>query len=180
MDYIDKAFRIVCDSFFAVLANLALLFVLASCCTGRHVPGGRPVEATDTLTLSSTVRTLHTTVPDTAYVTLPPQTVSRIAADSLSRLETDYAVSTARLNPDGTLSHDLRTRPGRHAVPVDREVILRDSVVYVNHVVAKPVLVEVERPLTRWENFKLRYGGHALCALLALCVAAALRWRIKN
>lgn len=180
MNYLDKAYRLSLATIFVLIGECFLLIALAGCRSCRHVPGGRPVEAADTLTLSSTVRTLHTTVPDTAYVTLPPQSASRTAADSLSRLETDYAISTARLNPDGTLSHDLRTRPGRHAVPVDREVVLRDSVVHVNHVVVKPVPVEVERPLTRWENFKLRYGGNALCALLALCVAAALLWRIRR
>lgn len=92
----------------------------------------------------------------------------RTTRDSSSHLENDYAVSDARVNADGTLYHDLRTKPQRKPVPVKTPEVRRDSIVYVDKQVEVPVTVE--KDLTAWQQFRLRWFG--VMAALAVALAA--------
>ena len=69
-------------------------------------------------------------IKDTAYIEIPAQISERIIKDSVSFLENDYALSNARLNSDGTLFHDLRTKPQNKPVVVDTKIERRDSIIY--------------------------------------------------
>lgn len=100
-------------------------------------------------------------VPDTIKVEIPAQTSERTTADSLSFLENDYAESTARVNPDGTLFHDLKTKPQAKPVPIDRPVEYRDSIVYRDRFRDRTNTVEVERNLTWWEKTRI-FGFYGL------------------
>lgn len=100
-------------------------------------------------------------VPDTITVEIPAQSSERTTADSLSFLENEYAESTARVNPDGTLFHDLKTKPQVKPVPIDRPVEYRDSIVYRDRFRDRTNTVEVERDLTWWEKTRI-YGFYGL------------------
>lgn len=108
-------------------------------------------------------------VPDTVYVEIPPQIAERTTADSTSHLENDYATSDARINPDGTLFHQLATKPQKKAVEVDKKIEQRDSIVYVekSNTETGQQIVEVERQLSWWEKTRI-YGFYLLAALLVV------------
>lgn len=108
-------------------------------------------------------------VPDTVYVEIPPQIAERTTADSTSHLENDYATSDARINPDGTLFHQLATKPQKKPVEVDKKIEQRDSIVYVekSNTETGQQIVEVERQLSWWEKTRI-YGFYLLAALLVV------------
>lgn len=105
-------------------------------------------------------------IHDTSYVEIPMQTAEKTVKDSLSHLENDYAISDARINADGSLFHNLQTKPQKKPVPINRIVERKDSVVYVDKEVKVPVMVEKE--LSSWQNFRLRFFNVLLIVLLGL------------
>lgn len=110
-------------------------------------------------------------VPDTVFVEIPAQTAERTTPDSLSHLENDYAESNARINQDGSLFHDLKTKPQAKPVPTEKEIQYRDSIVYKDRIVKLRVTetktVEVEKKLS-WFHKTQIYGFWALLLLLAI------------
>lgn len=110
-------------------------------------------------------------VPGTVFVEIPAQTAERTTPDSLSHLENDYAESNARINQDGTLFHDLRTKPQAKPVPTKKEVQYRDSIVYKDRIVKLRVTetktVEVEKKLSWFQKTQI-YGFWALLLFLAI------------
>lgn len=110
-------------------------------------------------------------VPDTVFIEIPAQTAERTTPDSLSHLENDYAESNARINQDGTLFHDLRTKPQAKPVPTEKEIQYRDSIVYKDRIVKLMVTetktVEVEKKLSWFQKTQI-YGFWALLLLLAI------------
>lgn len=53
---------------------------------------------------------------DTAYIEVPAQSAEITTPDSVSHLETDFATSDARINPDGTLSFTICLTSHRNAL----------------------------------------------------------------
>ena len=108
-------------------------------------------------------------VTDTVFVEIPAQTAERTTADSTSHLENDYATSYARINPDGTLFHQLATKPQKKPVEIDKKIEQRDSIVYVekSNTETGQQIVEVERQLSWWEKTRI-YGFYLLAALLVV------------
>lgn len=98
-------------------------------------------------------------MPDTLYVEIPVQTAERTTRDSTSHLENDYATSDARINADGTLFHDLNTKPQKKPVAFDKSVERQDSIVYQYKYkyITEIVKEEVERELTWWQKTQI-YG----------------------
>lgn len=90
---------------------------------------------------------------------IPSQTAERTTRDSTSHLENDYAESDARINPDGSLFHDLNTKPQEKPFEVETPVERNDSIVYKykDRTVYETVEVEVERELTWWQRTQM-YG----------------------
>lgn len=107
-------------------------------------------------------------VHDTTYLEIPLQSAEKTVQDSASHLENEYATSDARINADGSLFHSLQTKPQKKAVPTEREVERKDSIVYVDKEVEVPVPVEKE--LTKWQSFKIDYFGWLVGVLLASLV----------
>lgn len=105
-------------------------------------------------------------VHDTAYIEIPVQSAEKTVRDSASHLENDYAISDARINADGTLFHYLQTKPQKKPVPVDKIIERKDSLIYVKNEVKVPVMVEKE--LSSWQNFRLRYFSALLVIILGL------------
>lgn len=132
---------------------LFFAFLLSACGVAR------PVLDRDNTKVE--VRTEVRRVVDTAYVELPVY-VERVAVlDTVSFLENRLAVSMAVVS-GGVLRHSLETRPVALPVPVEKEVVYRDSVVFRERVVP----VEVDRPLSGWQQAKLRIGG--VCFFLVI------------
>lgn len=111
---------------------------------------------------------------DTAYVDIPTQSAEFTGQDS-SHLETDFAVSNARINSDGTLYHDLNNKKRKYAVTIpavnSERIVVRDSIVYRDRLTEVPV----KFPLTAWEKF-LKWSGIGGWFLLLFIVV----WKVRR
>lgn len=116
-------------------------------------------------------------VPDTVYLEIPAQTAERTTKDSTSNLENDFATSTAKINPDGTLYHDLNTKPQDKPVPTEKEVERKDSIIYVDKFTEIPVPVEKE--LSWWEQTCIKWFPYSIGTLL-LSLIVILRKPMLN
>ena len=155
---------------------ITLLLLCALCAfTGCRSPRTVVVEVEDST--STNVHTHTVFVPDTVLVPLPPQTVMATTPDTASHLETAYAASDAAIR-GGLLHHTLTTKPTPVAVPVQHKETTRDSIQYREREVPVPVPVvqEVEKPLTGWQQLRLHLANILLVALL---LAAAI-WALKK
>ncbi|MCD8266245.1 MAG: hypothetical protein LUC33_03725 [Prevotellaceae bacterium] len=117
------------------------------------------------------VRERVRSVPDTVDVYLPPQTVERLTPDTFSLLETDFAISEARVT-EGMLMHTLRAKQQAFKAAVQRLVVTRDSIVYRDRTVEKAV---EKKAATRWWLRLLRLLPWAL-----LVAAVWLRRRSRK
>lgn len=107
-------------------------------------------------------------IKDTAYIEIPAQISERIIKDSVSFLENEYALSNARINADGSLYHDLSTKPHKKPVVVDKKIERRDSIIYKDREIEVPI--PVERELGWWEKTSIRFFPYSLFALSLICL----------
>ena len=144
---------------------LMAALLLCGCAASRHVSDSVNSEQRDTVR----VKTVTIYVPDTVFVEIPAQTAERETRDSVSHLENDYAVSEARINLDGSLYHDLRTKPQKKPVEFQKPVERRDSIVYRERVRTETVTatVEVPRQLTWFQKTSI-YGFWAAIIFLMI------------
>ena len=144
---------------------LLAALLLCGCAATRHVSDSVNSEERDTVR----VETVTVYVPDTVFVEIPAQTAERETRDSVSNLENDYATSEARINPDGSLYHDLRTKPQKKPVEFQKPVERRDSIVYRERVRTETVTetVEVPRQLTWFQKTSI-YGFWAAIIFLMI------------
>ena len=131
---------------------LLLTFIIGGCASSRL---SENVHQQDSVQIKVETRIEY--VPDTVYIEIPAQTAERETADSTSHLENDYATSDARINPDGTLFHNLKTKPQKKPVEFEKPVEHKDSIVYKTKTVTKVRTVEVPHELTWWEKTQI-YG----------------------
>ena len=123
------------------------------------------------------VHTITKTVYDTAYIELPIFVERNVTKDTTSTLENPYAKSEASI-VDGLLSHSLETKPTKHPVQIEKEIVYRDSLIYRDRTITQRV--EVPRELTSWQAFKMKTGGFTLTALILAIVTAALYLLLKT
>ncbi|MBQ6954179.1 MAG: hypothetical protein IJP81_09775 [Bacteroidales bacterium] len=140
-------------------AFLLLAFVILPCACGVARPH---LEADNT---KVEVKTVVETVHDTAYVELPVIVEKVATLDTTSVLENKYAKSAASVS-GGVLAHSLETKPVSVPVRVEKQIVYRDSLVYRDRV--QTVTQEVEKPLTGWQQAKLRVGG--VCFFLIILI----------
>lgn len=140
---------------------LIATLLLVSCATGRKVG---TVTFLEKDSVRTEVRKEVIYIPDTVYIKIPAQSAERTTKDSTSELENDFASSTARINPDGTLYHDLNTKPQDKPVPTEKEVERNDSIVYIDRFVEVPIPVEKE--LSWWEQTCIKWFPYLIGALL--------------
>ena len=98
---------------------------------------------------------------------IPAQTSERETADSTSHLENDYATSDALINPDGTLYHDLKTKPQKKPVKFEKPVERKDSTIYKTKTVTETEIVKVPRDLTWWQKTQI-YGFWVILFILVI------------
>ena len=133
----------------AIFLFIATVMLFSSCRTGRQVV---VVEGKDSIRIEERVREIKVT--DTLFVEVPMQKESTTVRDSMSHLENDYAISDARINPDGSLSHSLETKHRTDTLSREAGVQVRDSIVYREKVV--PKIVPVEKGLSDWQKIQIR------------------------
>lgn len=132
---------------------LIILVVFLFCCSCG--PGKRlPVQTENRDSIRVEVREKTVYIRDTVYMTIPAQSAENTTRDTSSHLETDYAESDARINPDGTLHHSLRNKPQEKPVPVDVPQTQKDSIVYRDRYISETI--EVPRELTSWQKWQMR------------------------
>ena len=139
--------------YFFHLFSLLLLLVAASACGAA-----RPLANTADSTRVE-VRTERVFIHDTAYVELPVIVEKIQTLDTASTLENQFAKSEAIVTA-GILQHSLETKPAQLPVPVEKELVYRDSIIFKDRVVKEEV--EVEKPLTFWQQLKMRVGVAAM------------------
>ena len=140
-----------------------LLFLSVACGTIRQVT---PREQT-----TVEIRTETVYVPDTVYIELPRIVEKVQTLDTVSVIDTKYAVSEAQVS-NGVLAHSLEVKPVNEPVAIKKEIVYRDSVVLqqvdVDH------YIEVPAELTAWQFFKIKLGGYAFALIIILIVVAIL------
>ena len=146
------------------LKNFILLYLALSCvaCSvSRQVTSGETkVE----------VRTETKYEKDTVYFEIPVYVEKVQTLDTSSVLENKYSKSEASVS-GGVLTHNLATKPVKQAVEVEKQIVYRDSLIYVDKIITNTV--EVEKQLTSWQKFLMSFGSLGFIALL-LVIAYAI------
>ena len=153
-----------------IFAISVMILGLSSCGAARQAGP----ERSDSTRVE--VRTITQTVHDTAYIELPVFVERNVTKDTTSTLENPYAKSEASIT-DGLLSHSLQTKPTKHPVQIEKEIIYRDSLIYRDRIITNTI--EVPAELTPWQSFKMKTGGATLTILIIAIVTAALYLFLK-
>ncbi len=143
--------------------------MFAGCCPCRHLT----TTTRDSVRVETVIRTER--VPDTVFVEVPVESVRQTVRDTTSHLETTFAVSDARINPDGSLSHSLENKAQKRPVPTEKEIVYRDRL--------DTKIVEVERELTRWQRTQIRGFWMLVLILLVICrkqITGLAKWLIHK
>ena len=152
-----------------------ILFMLAtSCGPGKHLPA--QTEHRDSVRVE--VREVTKFIRDTVWMQIPIQSAENTTRDTSSHLETDFAESDARINPDGTLHHSLRNKEQEKPVPVDVPTTQKDSIVYRDKFIYETI--EVERDLTGWQKWQMRSFWILLSGLLMFILRKPLLALIRR
>ena len=144
------------------MKTFILVLSLLSC-----VACGTLKQVTPTESVRTDVRIETVIQKDTVYLEIPVIEKVVETLDTASIIENKYAKSVAEVS-GGTLSHSLQTKPVNEPVIVDKQIVYRDSLVFVDRINTETI--EVEKPLTGWQQLKLALGGIALVALFAWIV----------
>ena len=149
-----------------------LVLSLLSC-----VACGTLKQVTPTESVRTDVRIETVIQKDTVYLEIPVIEKVVETLDTASIIENKYAKSAASVR-NGVLVHSLATKPVNEPVIVDKQIVYRDSLVFVDRV--NEVKVEVEKPLTGWQQLKLALGGIALVALFIWIVYTIIHFLLTK
>ena len=157
----------------AIFLFIATVMLFSSCRTGRQVV---VVEGKDSIRIEERVREIKVT--DTLFVEVPMQKESTTVRDSTSHLENDYAISDARINPDGSLSHSLETKHRTDTLSREVGVQVRDSIIYREKVV--PKIYPVEKELNWFVRMRIWLGNIMLVLISGAVIWLAARLFLKR
>ena len=144
-----------------------LLFIFSALCVACSVAR----QAAPSENLSTRIEVVTVFEKDTVLVEIP-QIVEKVQTmDTVSFLENEFAKSSAEVS-DGILSHSLETKPVQKPVEIQKEIVYRDSVVFRDRTVVETV--EVEKPLTGWQQLKIKTGGYAIGMIIGMIVCSVL------
>lgn len=129
---------------------IMIFLFLTSCGAGKRLPVQR--ENKDSIRVEVREKTVY--IRDTVLLKIPAQSAENTTRDTSSHLETDYAESDARIDPDGTLHHSLKNKPQKQPIPVDVPQTQKDSIVYRDRYISETI--EVPRELTSWQKWQMR------------------------
>ena len=144
-----------------------LLFIFSALCVACSVAR----QAAPSENLSTRIEVVTVFEKDTVLVEIP-QIVEKVQTmDTVSFLENEFAKSSAEVS-DGILSHSLETKPVQKPVEIQKEIIYRDSIVFRDRTIVETV--EVEKPLTGWQQLKIKTGGYAIGMIIGMIVCSVL------
>ena len=150
------------------MKRLLPLLLLVSCATPRVVTreNVRVIEHTEY-------------IPVTVNVPIPEITSEVTVRDTSSHLENKYSESDARINSDGTLYHNLKTKPQNITATAEAKVQYRDSII-VQHIESEIIIEKpVEKKLGRWQSFQMK-SFWVLLALLIFSYRRTILTIVKN
>ena len=148
------------------MKNTSLILLSAVCVACATSRQAAPSEKT---LVETRIETVYKT--DTVYLEVPKIVEKIVTADTVSVLENEYAKSEASVS-EGLLAHSLETKPVKQPVEVQTQVVYRDSVIVKDNVIVQTV--EVEKPLTGWQSFKMAMGGWMLGFIIFMIVYVIL------
>lgn len=140
------------------------LLVLTACAPYKPLTTSTGIR--DSLLVKIRYHTIF--IDDTLLVRLPAERTEQTVRQDSSHLETSAAVSDARINPDGSLSHSLENKTDDREIPTQRPIEYRDSIVYRDREVEVEKIVEVERKLTWWQQTQIRGFWVTIIIILVL------------
>lgn len=143
---------------------IIILAIMTACCPCKHLTTSTGTR--DSLHIEIKYRTIW--IPDTVRVRLPAERTEQTIRQDSSHLETSAAVSDARINPDGSLTHSLENKQENQEIPTQRPIEYRDSIVYRDREVEVEKIVEVERKLTWWQQTQIRGFWVAIIVIVVL------------
>lgn len=145
------------------------------CCPCRNLTTG----TRDSVRIETIIRTER--IIDTAFIEVPVEVIRQTVRDTASHLETSFAISDARIDTDGSLSHSLENKPQNRPVSIEKKIVYRDSIVYRDRETEK--IVEVPRPLTWWQQTQIRGFWMLIGLLIIVCrkpIAGIAKWVIQK
>lgn len=152
---------------------VSILFIVSGCCTQRRVveQNTTVIQQKDSANTKVRVEKVIEYLIDTVYIKIPAQMAERTTQDSTSHLENDYATSDARINQDGTLYHDLKTKPQEIASEFQKPVERNDSVrteykTKTEYITLIDDNKEVEKELTWWQHTCIKWFPWCLILLI--------------
>ena len=148
------------------MKNFSLILLSAVCVACATARQAAPSEK---IIVETRVETVYKT--DTVFLEIPKIVEKIVTKDTLSVLENDFAKSEASVS-EGMLAHSLEIKPVKQPVEVQTRVVYRDSVVVRDNVIVQTV--EIEKPLTGWQSFKMAMGGWMLGIIIFLIVCVIL------
>ena len=148
------------------MKNTSLILLSAVCVACATARQAAPSEK---ILVETRIETVYKT--DTVYLEVPKIVEKIVTADTVSVLENEYAKSEASVS-EGLLAHSLETKPVKQPVEVQTQVVYRDSVIVKDNVIVQTV--EVEKPLTGWQSFKMAMGGWMLGLIIFMIVCVIL------
>ena len=148
------------------MKNTSLILLSALCVACATSRQAAPSEK---ILVETRIETVYKT--DTVYLEVPKIVEKIVTADTVSVLENEYAKSEALVS-EGLLAHSLETKPVKQPVEVQTQVVYRDSVIVKDNVIVQTV--EVEKPLTGWQSFKMAMGGWMLGLIIFMIVCVIL------
>ena len=148
------------------MKNTSLILLSAVCVACATSRQAAPSEK---ILVETRIETVYKT--DTVYLEVPKIVEKIVTADTVSVLENEYAKSEASVS-EGLLAHSLETKPVKQPVEVQTQVVYRDSVIVKDNIIVQTV--EVEKPLTGWQSFKMAMGGWMLGIIIFMIVCVIL------
>ena len=148
------------------MKNTSLILLSALCVACATSRQAAPSEK---ILVETRIETVYKT--DTVYLEVPKIVEKIVTADTVSVLENEYAKSEASVS-EGLLAHSLETKPVKQPVEVQTQVVYRDSVIVKDNVIVQTV--EVEKPLSGWQSFKMVMGGWMLGIIIFMIVCVIL------
>ena len=148
------------------MKNTSLILLSAVCVACATSRQAAPSEK---ILVETRIETVYKT--DTVYLEVPKIVEKIVTADTVSVLENEYAKSEASVS-EGLLAHSLETKPVKQPIEVQTQVVYRDSVIVKDNVIVQTV--EVEKPLTGWQSFKMSMGGWMLGLIIFMIVCVIL------
>ena len=148
------------------MKNTSLILLSAVCVACATSRQATPSEK---ILVETRIETVYKT--DTVYLEVPKIVEKIVTADTVSVLENEYAKSEASVS-EGLLAHSLETKPVKLPAEVQTQVVYRDSVIVKDNVIVQTV--EVEKPLSGWQSFKMAMGGWMLGIIIFMIVCVIL------